>query len=153
MIIFESIYVVHNSFFEILIHRMNREAKKDINSQLIINCERLGLAKSLILKDSNNLLDTLKEVDDSFEKLKQNVQENFNQLKEIFNYKEKELILQIDFIKAKRKSSVEKDLENMKNNMKSIDSLTKIINFGLGLNSSNIIDGNYLIRINHFWTL
>ena len=106
-----------------------------------MKCERLALAKSLCSKDSNGLKENLKEIEKNFDKIKQNVVDAFSQIREIIEYKEKEIILQIDYMSQRRKIMMEKELENIVNNISSIENLIKIINFGVSLYSPSIIDG------------
>ena len=107
----------------------------------MMKCERLALAKSLLHKDCYGLKENLKEIERNFDNIKQNFRDNFAQIKEIIDFKEKEIILQIDYISNKKKVMMEKELDTILNNIKSIENAIKITNFGISSCSPSIVDG------------
>jgi len=94
-----------------------------------------------VLKDYNALNEILEEIDKSHDKATQNVEEYFHQLREILNFKEKELKLSIDHIFAKKKNAIRIDIQNTENLIASYDSLMDLLKFSMSFQNTVFVEG------------
>ncbi len=118
-----------------------RDAYKELLNQLSLKIEKLTHHKSLVLRDFNSLNEVLEEFDKSHERSKQAIEDYFHQLREILNYKEKELKLSIEHNYTKKISSVKNEVKHTELLLSNYDSLMDLIRFSMSFQNNVFVEG------------
>jgi hypothetical protein len=120
-----------------------REAYKELQEQISNKKDKLIHQQAMITKECENMERKLHILDINYNNNKEDVEEQFTSLREILNYKEKELLTSLENYWNKQRTLLKKEIQSIKETSGAIESLKDIIGFSLSYQNLNFLESSF----------
>ena len=129
---------MYTNFSKLIIRR---ETYKDLLNQLTLKFEKLVHQKSFLNKSSDNLKQSLDDLEKNYEKAKLTLKSQFDQIQSIIEYKYQESELYLNYIFSKAKSTINEEIKATESYDSWIGNIMNMIDFATSYQNSSFIQG------------
>lgn len=124
-----------------------REAYKDLLHQVKLKSEKLKGSLLSLKNDNETLKKTFEKMLENCEKSKNIIQEQFNQLFQALEQKQKEIEFSLEYISVQKKMETNKEIKEIENSCLWVESLIDMTEFATSYQNSSFVPGKLFIQI------
>lgn len=132
-------YIYHQVMNEEIV--IFRDSLRELLNLLTLRNEKLSHQKVILQKFLYTLKNSEQDLDKVFEKGMTAVTDNFKQLRDIIDYKEKETKLKLEQSYSKKKTTLKSEIKNFEQNLANYQSVFNQINFAIKHFDNYFIEG------------